>query len=83
MKNPFRTSKKLNKLLCRWFGHKIFVEVYATPTSELFGFGVQRKNLYIVFERHVCERCGHATIKQLTPPLHRSELLRQGWFIEG
>lgn len=75
--------KRINKLFCRWFGHKIFVEIYATPTSELWGFPYpQRKNLYIVFERHVCERCGYTTIRQLTPPLHRSDLLKQGWFIE-
>lgn len=76
-------KERIKKLMCRLFGHKMFYEVYAVPTDKLFGYDAPRKgNLYIVFERHVCDRCGHSTITQLTPPLHRSELLRQGWFIE-
>lgn len=75
---------KIKRLICKYFGHKTFIEVYATSTSELWGFGVKpNPNLYIVFERETCERCGHTTVKQLTPPMHRSELLKRGWFIEN
>ena len=76
--------KRINKWICKYFGHKTFEEVYAVRCDTLFGFlesnSKKAKYLYRVFIDERCERCG-AIKRTITPPMRRSELLKQGWFI--
>ena len=77
--------KRINKLICKHFGHKTFVEAYAAARCDtLFGFpesnSKKGKYLYRIFIDERCERCG-AIKRNISEPMRRSELLKQGWFI--
>ena len=63
---------------------KTFGEVYAVRCDNLFGFtesnSKKAKYLYRIFIDERCERCGN-TIRTITSPMRRTELLKQSWFI--
>ena len=77
-------KKRINKWLCKHFGHKTFEEVYAVRSDNLFGFpesnSKKAKYLYRIFIDERCERCG-AIKHKISEPMRRSEILKQGWFI--
>ena len=76
--------KAINKWICKHYGHKTFEEVYVVRCDELFGLpesnSKKAKYLYRVFIDERCERCG-AIKRNISEPMRRSELLKQGWFI--
>ena len=76
--------KRINKWICKHFGHKTFEEVYAVRCDTLFGFpesnSKKAKYLYRVFIDQRCHRCG-AINHNISEPMRRSELLKRGWFI--
>lgn len=77
-------KQRINEWICAHFGHKIVEEVYAVRCDKLFGFpesnSKNAKYLYRVFTDERCERCG-AIETNISEPMRRSELLKQGWFI--
>lgn len=81
-------KKWWRKWLCRHFCHKYVEEVYAQDLRQMWGEldGLRlptKKPLYDVMRRCYCERCGHDEIEEISKPMRRSELLKQGWFIEN
>lgn len=79
-----KLKQKYKKWLCRLFGHKLYDEVYCTPTSNFFGTDFPRsKYYYVVVRRVYSERCGEVHTEFMSRPMRRSELLREGWFIQN
>lgn len=79
-----KLKQKIKKWQCRLFGHKLYEEVYCTPTSHFFGKDFPRSQYYYVVIRHVyCERCGMEHTEFISRPMRRSDLLREGWFIQN
>ena len=74
----------INEFICKHFGHKTFEDVYAVRCDNLFGFpesnSKKSKYLYRIFIDDRCERC-EAIKRKISEPMHRTELLKQGWFI--
>lgn len=79
-----KIKQRINEWLCRHFGHKAFEDVYAVRCDRLFGFpesnSKKAKYLYRIFIDERCERCG-VIKRKISEPMHRTELLKQGWFI--
>lgn len=69
-------NKALSKVTCKILGHKIVEETYATR------LGHPTKPLYAVIHELRCERCGEEIKFEMTEPMRRNELLKQGWFLE-
>lgn len=78
--------RKIKKLICKIFGHKMFKEVYAVRCDRIWGFpesGSKKANrLWRVIDMETCERCGKGH-EAYSSPLRRSEMLKRGWFIES
>lgn len=72
-------KKRIKDLICKYFGHKEFEEVYATPCKNLVEYPISDRR-YIIVHAFCCERCGR-TILNHSRPMHRSELLKTGWFL--
>ena len=73
--------KTLKKMMCRIFGHSPMRirEVYAIPV-----YRKSKPTRYIVVEETRCSRCGELVKrKEISREMSRSEMLREGWFIEG
>lgn len=73
-------EKRLKRWICRLFGHRNYEEVFAERTIRYFS----RKQLpvYMVVRELRCDRCGEVHREVLRSGLHRSQLLKEGWFIE-
>lgn len=69
------------RLVCRVFGHRDYEEIFAERTVRYF----PRKQLpvYMVVRELRCERCGEVHREVLRSGLHRSQMLKEGWFIEN
>lgn len=66
-------NQKLRALICKLFGHRIYVEKFASPS-----YG--RK--YTIYERKYCERCGEVHYEIIKDGISRAQMLKDGWFIE-
>lgn len=81
-----RIKQIINKWICKHFEHKTFEEVYAIRCDNLFGFpesnSKKAKYLYRIFIDERCERCCDVK-RTISEPMHRTELLKQGWFLKG
>ena len=79
-----KIKQRINEWICKHFGHKTFEEIYAVRCDKLFGFSESNskkaKFLYRVFIDERCHRCGAIKLN-ISEPMRRSELLKQGWFI--
>ena len=65
---------RLKELVCRWFGHKVYVERFAIKVSHY---------RYHIVERRFCDRCGkELESKLLAENISRAQMLHDGWFIE-
>ncbi|MEZ3475304.1 MAG: hypothetical protein K1V79_00035 [Alistipes sp.] len=66
--------------MCRLFGHRMYEEVFA---ERRYSFSSRfRPLLYSVILEHRCERCSKCERKVLRSNIRRSQLLKEGWFIE-
>ena len=71
------------RLICRIFGHKMYVEKYAERYYFKYKKGKGRGgHRYSVIESNVCERCGKRTVNDVRTNISRSQMLHDGWFIE-
>lgn len=74
----------INEWICKHFGHKTVEEVYAVRCDKLWGYpesnSKKPKYLYRVCIDERCNRC-RAMKRNISEPMRRSELLKQGWFI--
>ena len=79
-----KIKQRINRCICKYFGHKTVEEIYAVRCDNLFGFpesnSKKAKYLYRIFIDERCERCG-AIKSNISEPMRRTELLKQGWFI--
>ncbi len=66
--------------MCRLFGHRMYEEVFAERIHRIFQRG--HPPLYNVVQEHRCDRCGKYDRKILRSNIRRSQLLKEGWFIE-
>lgn len=69
------------ELICRWFGHREFIEVYCAKSPRNWFCRQNKPNRYDVVQDRVCSRCGkiHRTI--LASRISRAQLLHDGWFL--
>lgn len=66
--------------MCRLFGHRMYEEIFAERFFRFFYKG--GAPLYNVIQEHRCDRCGKCERKVLRSNIRRSQLLKEGWFIE-
>ncbi|WP_304726850.1 hypothetical protein [uncultured Alistipes sp.] len=73
-------KKLLKEWRCRLFGHRMYEEVFA---ERRYSFVARsRMPLYRVVREHRCDRCDKCDRKILRSDIRRSQLLKEGWFIE-
>ena len=72
-------KQTIKKWMCRLFGHRMYEEVYA---ERVYGWFFKGAPLYNVVRSHTCERCGKTHRRVLCSGIRRSQLLKEGWFIE-
>lgn len=82
-------KQQILNLICRWFGHKDFEDVYCRRSVPLFAWFYERgwqqritKVRYDVIQDVVCTRCGRVHRTILKSRISRAQLLHDGWFIE-
>lgn len=78
-----KIKQSINEWICKHFGHKIIEEVYAVRCDKLWGFPESNKKakyLYRIVKDERSNRCG-AIKRNISAPMRRSEILKQGWFI--
>ena len=70
----------INKLLCRLFGHTLYEEEYAERRTTYR----HRHPIYFyrIIHRTYCPRCGFEVQEVRSRWMRRSEMLKEGWFIE-
>ncbi|MBF1559292.1 MAG: hypothetical protein HXO13_08005 [Prevotella salivae] len=66
----------MKKLICRLFGHVHVEEMYAAPL-------VDKGRRYVVIKECNCARCGKNISFEMSEPMSRVELLKEGWFIKS
>lgn len=71
----------LKYLKCRLFGHRNYEEVFAERTIRYFPN--KCLPIYNVVRELRCDRCGKVRREVLRSGLRRSQLLKEGWFIEN
>lgn len=71
---------QLKRWLCRIFGHRNYEEVFAERTIRYFTR--KQKPIYRVVRELRCDRCGEVHREELRSGIRRSQLLKEGWFIE-
>lgn len=73
-------KERLKRWICRLAGHRNYEEVFAERTTRF----LPNKCLpiYNVVREIRCDRCGKVHREVLRSGLHRSQLLKEGWFIE-
>lgn len=77
-----RTMKQwLLPLICRWFGHKDFEEVYCVKSPRNWVCRQNKPNRYDVVHDIVCSRCRRVHRTILKSRISRAQLLHDGWFI--
>lgn len=77
-----RTMKQwLLPLICRWFGHKDFEEVYCVKSPRNWFCRQNKPNRYDVVHDIVCSRCRRVHRTILKSRISRAQLLHDGWFI--
>lgn len=77
-----RTMKQwLLPLICRWFGHKDFEEVYCAKSPRNWFCRQNKPNRYDVVHDIVCSRCWRVHRTILKSRISRAQLLHDGWFI--
>nr|DAW97983.1 MAG TPA: hypothetical protein [Bacteriophage sp.] len=77
-----RTMKQwLLPLICRWFGHKDFEEVYCVKSPRNWFCRQNKPNRYDVVHDIVCSRCWRVHRTILKSRISRAQLLHDGWFI--
>lgn len=68
-----RLNWRLQRLLCKLFGHKMYVEKFAQRGWD---------NRYTIYERKYCDRCGYVHNEIIKNGISRAQMLKDGWFIE-
>lgn len=73
-------KERLKRWICRLAGHRNYEEVFAERTTRF----LPNKCLpiYNVVREIRCDRCGKVHREVLRSGLRRSQLLKEGWFIE-
>lgn len=75
----------IKKKICRYFGHLFVEEIYAERDSRLYRSDLpkgEKQKLYRIRKRCVCDRCGHIFFTYKSDPMHRTDLLKMGWFFK-
>lgn len=73
----------IKKKICRYFGHVYFEEVFAERDKSLMRKELpkgKKQKLYRIKKRFLCDRCGHIFYEYKSDPMHRTDLLKKGWF---
>ena len=68
-------------LICRWFGHRDFEEVYCAKSPRNWFCRQNKPNRYDVVQDITCSRCGRSHRTILKSRISRAQLLHDGWFI--
>ena len=74
-----KIKQRINRWICKHFGHKTVEEIYSVRCDNLFGFpesnSKKAKYLYRIFIDERCERCGVIN-RSISSTMRRSELLK-------
>nr|DAW78949.1 MAG TPA: protein of unknown function DUF1660 [Caudoviricetes sp.] len=66
----------IKKLICKLFGHVHVEEMYAAPL-------VGKERRWVVIKEVNCTRCMKNISFEMSEPMSRVELLKEGWFIKS